>query len=51
MGRKELGTKVLITIYDDKWGDMKKATIAIIEDNMTNNLGLFYYSPNFLMTI
>lgn len=49
--RKNLGSKVLITIYDDRWSDIKKSIIGLTEVDMTNNGGIFYISPDFLMNL
>ena len=49
--RPGLGTKVLITLLDKRWTDVKKALIATIEVDMTTNRGLFYCSPDYQITI
>ncbi|KAG5632774.1 hypothetical protein H5410_004491 [Solanum commersonii] len=49
--RKNLGTKVLIVIYDDRWSDLKKSIIGLTEVDMTNNGGIFYISPNFMINL
>ena len=49
--RKNLGTKTLITIYDNRWSDIKKAIIGLTEVDMTNNGGIFYVSPNFMKNL
>lgn len=41
--RKSLGTKVLITIYDDRWSDSKKSIIGLTEVDMSNNSKLFSF--------
>lgn len=42
--RKNLGSKVLIVIYDDRWSDIKKLIIGLTEVDITNNGGIFYIS-------
>ncbi|KAG5579129.1 hypothetical protein H5410_049756 [Solanum commersonii] len=49
--RKNLGTKVLIEIYDDRWSDLKKSIIGLTEVDMTNNGGIFYISPDFMINL
>jgi len=49
--RKNLGTKVLIVIYDDRWSDLKKSIIGLTEVDMTNNGGIFYISPDFMINL
>lgn len=49
--RKNLGTKTLITIYDNRWSDIKKAIIGLTEVDMTNNGGISYISSNFMMNL
>lgn len=49
--RKNLGAKVLIVLYDDRWSDLKKSIIGLTEVDMTNNGGIFYISPDFLINI
>ena len=47
--KKNLGTKVLITIYDDRWSDPKRSILGLTEVDMTNNDGIFYCSPDFMI--
>lgn len=49
--RKNLGTKILIVIYDDRWLDLKKSIIGLTKVDMTNNEGIFYISPDFMMNL
>lgn len=49
--RKNLGAKVLIVLYDDRWSDLKKSIIGLTEVDMTNNGGIFYISPDFLINL
>ncbi|KAG5608537.1 hypothetical protein H5410_019818 [Solanum commersonii] len=49
--RKNLGTKVLIVIYDDRWSDLRKSIIGLTEVDMTNNGGIFYISPDFMINL
>jgi len=49
--RKNLGTKVLIVVYDDRWSDQKKSIIGLTEVDMTNNGGIFYISPDFMINL
>ena len=49
--RKNLGTKVLVVIYDDRWSDLKKSVIGLTEVDMTNNGGIFYVSPDFMINL
>ena len=49
--RPGLGTKVLITLLDKGWNNVKKALIATIEVDMTNNRGIFYCTPDFQLIV
>ena len=50
--RKNLGTKVLISLLDNKWrASAKNALIAVIEVDMSENKGIFYCSPNFSVSV
>lgn len=49
--RKELGRKTLISLYDERWIDARKAMIGMTEVDMNENKGIFYCIPNFLMSI
>ena len=49
--RKNLGTKILIVIYDDRWSDLKKSIIGLTEVNMTNNGGIFHINPDLMMNL
>ena len=47
--RKNLGTKVLITLYDSRWSESKRSIIGLTEVDMSNNGGIFYCSPDFMI--
>ncbi|KAG5606900.1 hypothetical protein H5410_028392 [Solanum commersonii] len=47
--RKNLGTKVLITLYDSRWSESKRSIIGLPEVDMSNNGGIFYCSPDFII--
>ena len=47
--RKNLGTKVLVVIYDNRWPDLKRSIIGITEVDMSTNGGLFYCSPDYMI--
>jgi len=49
--RKNLGTKVLVVVYDDRWSDQKKFILGLTEVDMTNNGGIFYISPDFMINV
>lgn len=50
--RKKLGTKVLLTILDKRWTEeAKKALIAAMEIDLSDNVRIFYCSPNFILSI
>lgn len=50
--RKELGCKTLLRILDKSWkGSSHKALIANIEVDMNRNTGLFFCSPDMLISI
>lgn len=50
--RKKLGTKVLLTILDKRWKEeATKALIAAMEIDLSDNIGIFYCSPNFILSI
>ena len=52
LGRKNLGTKVLISILDNCWQtNAKEALITAIELDMGDNKGIFYCSPDFSVSI
>ncbi|KAK8957539.1 hypothetical protein KSP39_PZI001120 [Platanthera zijinensis] len=52
LARKKLGTKVLITLLDKRWqSDARKAMIAAMEVDMSGNKGIFYCSPDFMISI
>ena len=49
--RKDLGCKVLITLFDERIKDITKSMIASTEIDMNNNRRIIYFSPDFLLTI
>ena len=50
--RKNLGTKILIAILEKGWQtDARNALIAVIEVDMSNNMGIFYCSPDFSISV
>ena len=49
--RKILGIKILIVIYDDTLSDLKKSIIGLTWVDMTNNGGISYISPEFMMNL
>ncbi|MCF8704108.1 hypothetical protein L3055_11280, partial [Corynebacterium sp. MC-02] len=51
LARKNLGAKVLIVVYDDRWTDLKKSIIGLTEVDMTHNGGICYISPDFLINL
>ncbi|XP_059631379.1 uncharacterized protein LOC132274189 [Cornus florida] len=49
--RQDTGCKTLVTIYDERWKDMGKALIGLTEVDMNRSRGIFYCSPNYMLTI
>lgn len=49
MTKKELGCKVLITIFDESIPNNRKSIISFTEVDMNENRGLFYCAPEILL--
>jgi len=49
--RKKLGTKVLITLLDKRWGSVDKAALGFIEGDMNENRLITYIAPDLMMPV
>lgn len=47
--KKNLGTKVLVTIYDNRWSNTIRSIIGTTKVDMSTNGGLFYCSPEYMI--
>jgi hypothetical protein len=51
MTRKKLGTKVLITLLDKRWGTINKAALRFLEGDMNENSLITYIAPDLMMQV
>jgi len=49
--RKKLGTKVLITLLDKRWGTIDKAALGFMEVDMNKNRLITYIAPDLMMPV
>ena len=51
MTRKKLGTKVLVTLLDKRWGSVNKAALGFMEGDMNENNLISYIAPDLMMPV
>ena len=49
--RENLGTKVFVCLYDDRFNDVGQSILGSYELDMNSKEGIIYFTPRFFITI